>query len=476
MALCVAALLASFSAELGHALRASETIMRGHRVLILLMLTFALLAREMAHGPRTCYYHIWPLPGRLMRAIIILIAATFVACASDQGGVASGRSESIVQGAQEAPSDEVDSEPIIVCTPEARSCDDNAVWGCNAEGTERMFMGYCPSGSLCEAGECTCVPQCGAKACGDDSCGGSCGECDISSACMPDGSCCERGCEERSCGPDACGGSCGSCEEALVCLEESGLCCSPECEGKSCGPDGCGGLCGACDEGVSCPLNGVCGCEPQCEDVTCVPDGCGGLCDACFTFHQDAGSTETAFGYESAPAGDPSAVVCMVRISLPHTEMRLSAFSAGWMYGLWELQVPFELVVARAADMNCQKGDESTWWTEACLAPESVLTPLTSLLPAPPFEPHGDDELGEHIMPSSEIFIGARFLLAEYPIYVCPVDESGSGADSFMFPIALEDGEPTLNASSFQNEAGDVGAMALQFAFELSPNSLPVEQ
>ena len=212
----------------------------------------------------------------------------------------------------------------------------------------------------------------------------------------------------------------------------------------------------------------------MCEGVSCQADGCGGLCGDCFTFEEDDGTTETAFGYESAPESDPYAVVCMVRIRLPHTHMRLSSFSAGWMYGLWDLQIPFELVVAPAALMGCVSGDEDAWWNEACLASEDVLTSLTSLVPAPPFEPHPEEDLGEHIMPSSEIFIGARFIVAEYPIYVCPVDESGSGADSFMFPVSIEEGVGTLNASSLQTKDGDIGAMALRFGFELTEESLPV--
>jgi hypothetical protein len=259
-----------------------------------------------------------------------------------------------------------------------------------------------------------------------------------------------------------------------LCLDDDGMCCAPDCADKTCGDDGCGGDCGACESGGACPLNGVCGCEPQCDEVTCDRDGCGGLCGDCFTFAQDDGTTETAYGYGVAPESDPIAVVCMVRVSLPHTQMRLTSFTGGWMYGLWELQLPFELVVATAEDMNCQLGDDTTWWTEACQAPESVLTTLTSLVPAPPYEPQPPEDLGEHVMPASEIFIGARFLVAEYPIYVCPVDESGPGGDSFMFPVSLSDDVATLNASSMHTKDSDAGAIAFRFDFALTPGSLPV--
>ena len=68
--------------------------------------------------------------------------------------------------------------------------------------------------------EC-CIPDCDGSECGDDGCGGTCGECD---------------------GPDI-------CEEGLcVCAVE------PSCEGKECGDDGCGGSCGACADGLSCVM------------------------------------------------------------------------------------------------------------------------------------------------------------------------------------------------------------------------------
>ena len=164
----------------------------------------------------------------------------------------------------------------------------------------------------------------------------------------------------------------------------------------------------------------------------------------------------------------------MVRIHLPHTAMRLTSFTAGWMYGLWDLQVPFELVVAPADAFTCQLGDDNTWWSEACTAPETALTTLAALLPAPPFEPQPAEELGEHVMPSSEIFIGVRFLITGYPIYVCPVDNAGVGVDSFMFPVSLDEGVASLNAAALKTDDKDVGALALRFEFELTDESLPV--
>ncbi len=71
-----------------------------------------------------------------------------------------------------------------------------------------------------------CYPQCAAKACGDDGCDGSCGECEVG----------------------------WGCTEDFVCEE---LPCMPECEGLECGEDGCGGVCGYC-LGVAYCVDGSC--------------------------------------------------------------------------------------------------------------------------------------------------------------------------------------------------------------------------
>ena len=121
-----------------------------------------------------------------------------------------------------------------------------------------------------------CVPDCEGKVCGDDGCGGSCGDClgcegEIVSADMcVDGACpsfCCPDCTDRECGDDGCGGACGDCEALLgdgaICGAD-GLCevCAPDCEGKECGDDGCGGSCGDCGEGGTC-IDGLCPCIPD---------------------------------------------------------------------------------------------------------------------------------------------------------------------------------------------------------------------
>ena len=79
------------------------------------------------------------------------------------------------------------------------------------------------------AGQCTCVPECDGKECGDDGCDGNCGQCP---------------------GPqDACiAGECQLCADVLLCQD------------KECGPAGLNGECdcGTCPDGHACAEGGVC--------------------------------------------------------------------------------------------------------------------------------------------------------------------------------------------------------------------------
>jgi len=108
-----------------------------------------------------------------------------------------------------------------------------------------------------------CMPSCDGKECGDDGCGGKCGDC-------ADGDVCESGecdseswvnnCDEKECGSDGCDDVCGECGDDEVCVQ--GKCkpsggCEPACDGKECGDDGCDGVCGVCGQGESCQ-DGVC--------------------------------------------------------------------------------------------------------------------------------------------------------------------------------------------------------------------------
>jgi hypothetical protein len=63
----------------------------------------------------------------------------------------------------------------------------------------------------CRAGEC-CRPQCTQRTCGDDGCGGSCGQCAGCGNECQDGNCVFLPCSGIECGPNACGGAeCGTC-------------------------------------------------------------------------------------------------------------------------------------------------------------------------------------------------------------------------------------------------------------------------
>jgi hypothetical protein len=109
-----------------------------------------------------------------------------------------------------------------------------------------------------------CLPNCEYRDCGDDGCGGSCGECDGCDCECMDGMClcwCACDCEGRECGDDGCGGSCGECGNNEVCGDDRTCIpdCLPDCNGKECGDDGCGGSCGECAEGwQQCTDGGQC--------------------------------------------------------------------------------------------------------------------------------------------------------------------------------------------------------------------------
>jgi hypothetical protein len=70
----------------------------------------------------------------------------------------------------------------------------------------------CPTGQTCsEQGVCTgCEPVCGARECGDDGCGGVCGQCSGAQTCNADGQCEASGvvCGDGSCGA---GEDCTNC-------------------------------------------------------------------------------------------------------------------------------------------------------------------------------------------------------------------------------------------------------------------------
>jgi hypothetical protein len=154
---------------------------------------------------------------------------------------------------------------------------------------------------------CECQPLCGPSPdffgweCGDDGCGGSCGECQVGAYCdysedqsrdegddiAIGGYCltCETSCTNLGleCGLWETGleavseCNCGTCMEGTECFD--GVCdCVPDCSGRECGNDGCGRNCGGCADTEICSDEGHCICVPDCEGKICGDDGCNGQC------------------------------------------------------------------------------------------------------------------------------------------------------------------------------------------------------
>jgi Cys-rich repeat protein len=166
----------------------------------------------------------------------------------------------------------------------------------------------CADGFICYQDSC-CQPNCPARTCGSDGCGGTC-ECDLPNDQCQNGVCvCSPSCAGKECGDDGCGGSCpdtcGSlehcedyqcvcdyvdclgtcCPDGDVCNLGTGQCCTPQCSGKECGPDGCGHTCGSCLSNEVCQ-DGTCVCVPDCAGKECGDDGCGGSCPDTCSFGQ----------------------------------------------------------------------------------------------------------------------------------------------------------------------------------------------
>lgn len=68
----------------------------------------------------------------------------------------------------------------------------------------------------CVDGVCVCWSECEAKNCGDDGCGGSCGQCQAGWQCGDDQQC-SNPCDGKECGDDGYGGSCGKCQADWQC-------------------------------------------------------------------------------------------------------------------------------------------------------------------------------------------------------------------------------------------------------------------
>jgi|GEM_PF-850455 len=179
-----------------------------------------------------------------------------------------------------------------------------------------------------------CEPQCDGKNCGDDGCGGVCGQCDTDNGefCNENQVCevCVPNCDGKECGLDGCGNgwdACGSCTGDGEVCNASGQCEVPE---RTCEHIPTGGCCEdgvykSCDDGPQTQLRcadygDVCGgnwfggfagcwpedqyegpkecaCIPQCDGKECGPDGCGGVCGDCATGQECTDDQQCVYTY-----------------------------------------------------------------------------------------------------------------------------------------------------------------------------------
>jgi len=185
---------------------------------------------------------------------------------------------------------------------------------------QAMWDGLCVNEAQQCGAWCPCTPNCQGKQCGDDGCGGSCGQCPPGSNCNPWGMCSGT----QMCGNGKC--QAGQGETCETCPQDCGQC--PCGDGICNGNESCGTCpwdCGECTEGDCCQAHDFpgcnqpdivacvcqmdayccqaiwddicvneaveqcgaqCGCQPQCfnDDGTmkqCGDDGCGGSCGTC---------------------------------------------------------------------------------------------------------------------------------------------------------------------------------------------------
>jgi len=99
--------------------------------------------------------------------------------------------------------------------PPGTLCDDSCMYAgdmeCDDGGPDSMTS-VCAFGTDCS--DCgprdpaDCMPRCDGRNCGDDGCGGTCGECTGAETCMG-GTCgvCTPDCTDAMCGDDGCGGN-----------------------------------------------------------------------------------------------------------------------------------------------------------------------------------------------------------------------------------------------------------------------------
>lgn len=180
----------------------------------------------------------------------------------------------------------------------------------------------------------------------------------------------------------------------------------------------------------------------------------------------DDGTTETAYGYSSKPDHEPTKLVCLVRYELPAENMRLVHFKPGWMYGLYNLQIPFQLAYVPGPDMECEEGGEGIWYNEYCETTPDKLVHIGDFLPLEPYEPMDSDMLGEVIFPTKIVYLATVFDIDDYPIYVCPLDETGDGTPAFMMSQFEKQEGVTIEGPSFNKKDKNSGVIPFSIRVE----------
>ncbi len=196
----------------------------------------------------------------------------------------------------------IETQTLCPDVPDSGRCDGQVLKWCDeAKGevvtvdchAEHTYCGWTGSFYCCHEQE-HCVPLCQGRQCGDDGCGGSCGNCDSGKTCTENGQCvkdeppstCEAD-ETGECDGNVLSYLTNGCCVELDCtlafasepgLNQVGVCgldedsglhtclpCTPSCQNKQCGDDGCGGSCGECPKGAACRSDGSCdGSENPC--------------------------------------------------------------------------------------------------------------------------------------------------------------------------------------------------------------------
>jgi hypothetical protein len=186
----------------------------------------------------------------------------------------------------------IDPNCTINCT--GKECGNNGCGGTCGEGcsggTPYCINGECKASSGGVESDCSCSASiCVGTTC-DDGLGGNC-----YGTLQPD--CTNEFGYPIMCGPseNGCGG-CGNCDSGWHCLE--GTCqqdCTVNCTGKECGSNGCGGFCGYCNllygSNYKCNATGLCEeCTPDCGIKECgsVPNKCGTSCGNCTLLHNSS--------------------------------------------------------------------------------------------------------------------------------------------------------------------------------------------